>query len=71
MRNLYNMASAGMMLSLLISAVQNGEFDETVKDYETRKYLTEKLEEAFFSIQSDITEAVVSVAQNLAEDEEK
>lgn len=42
-----------------------------IPDYETRKYLTEKLEEAFFSIQSDITEAVVSVAQNLAEDEEK
>ena len=65
------MASAGMMMSLLISAVQDGQFDETVKDYETRKYLTEKLEEAFFSIQSDITEAVVSVAQNLTESEDQ
>ena len=69
MRNLYNMASAGMMMSFIIEAVKNEKID--VPDYETRKYLTEKLEEAFFSIQSDITEAVVTVAQNLAEDEEK
>lgn len=69
MRNLYNMASAGMMMSVIVEAVKNGTID--VPDYETRKYLTEKLEEAFFSIQSDITEAVVTVAQNLAEDEEK
>lgn len=69
MRNLYNMASAGMMMSFIVEAVKSGKID--VPDYETRKYLTEKLEEAFFSIQSDITEAVVSVAQNLAEDEEK
>lgn len=69
MRNLYDMASAGMMMSVIIEAMKSGKID--VPDYETRKYLTEKLEEAFFSIQSDITEAVVTVAQNLAEDEEK
>lgn len=69
MRNLYNMASAGMMMAVFIEAVKNEKIE--IPDYETRKYLTEKLEEAFFSIQSDITEAVVSVAQNLAEDEEK
>ena len=69
MRNLYNMASAGMMMSVIIEAVKNEKID--VPDYETRKYLTEKLEEAFFSIQSDITEAVVSVAQNLTESEDQ
>lgn len=63
------MASAGMMMSVIVEAVKNGKID--VPDYETRRYLAEKLEEAFFSIQSDITEAVVTVAQNLAEDEEK
>ncbi len=63
------MASAGMMMAVIIEAVKNEKME--IPDYETRKYLTEKLEEAFFSIQSDITEAVVSVAQNLAEDEEK
>lgn len=63
------MAAAGMMMSVIVEAVKSGKIE--VPDYETRKYLTEKLEEAFFSIQSDITEAVVTVAQNLAEDEEK
>lgn len=63
------MASAGMMMSVIIEAVKNEKID--VPDYETRKYLTEKLEEAFFSIQSDITEAVVSVAQNLTESEDQ
>ena len=69
MRNLYNMASAGMMMAVIIEAVKNEKME--IPDYETCKYLTEKLEEAFFSIQSDITEAVVTVAQNLAEDEGK
>lgn len=55
------MASAGMMMAVIIEAVKNEKIE--IPDYETRKYLTEKLEEAFFSIQSDITEA--------AEDEEK
>lgn len=69
MRNLYNMASAGMMMSVIVEAVKSGKID--VPDYETRRYLTEKLEEAFFSIQSDITEAVVTVAQNLTESEDQ
>lgn len=63
------MASAGMMMSVIVEAVKSGKID--VPEYETRKYLTEKLEEAFFSIQSDITEAVVSVAQNLTESEDQ
>ncbi len=59
------MASAGMMMSVIVEAVKSGKID--VPDHETRRYLAEKLEEAFFSIQSDITEAVVSVAQNMTE----
>lgn len=71
MRTIYNLAAAGMAMAAMAEAVRAGKLDAGVPDYETRKYLIEKLEEAFFSIQGDITEAVVTAAQNMAESEDQ
>lgn len=71
MRTIYNLATAGMMMSYMVDAIKRGEWDKSFPDFETRKYFVEKLEEAFFSIQGDITEAVVTAAQNMAESEDQ
>ena len=71
MRTLYNMSMAGMTLAAMADAIKKGEADlPSAKDYDTRAYLIEKLDEAFYSVQSDITAAVLADG-NLTESEDQ
>lgn len=62
MRTVYTMATAGMLLSTMIAQFKGDE--STIKDFDVRAYLVEKLESAFLEIQADIS---LSVQHNVAE----
>ena len=63
MRTLYNMSMAGMVIAAVAEQVKGGGWNKAVPDHDTRAYLIEKLDEAFYSVQSDITAAVIAAAQ--------
>ena len=69
MRTLYNMSMTGMAIAAIADQVKSGGWNEVLPDHDTRAYLVEKLDEAFYSVQSDITAAVLA-AGNLAESED-
>lgn len=62
MRTILNMSKAGMTLQLLIDKAKT---DDLGLDFDSRAYLVDKLEAAYYDIQSDIMDAVtLSIGSN-------